>query len=133
MAITSLLRKAKKLKKYMDEVKSRPRGPAGGPAPKKKKMKAGGVAMKADINKNKKIEPWEAARSRAIAKSMAKKKPKMKKGGSATKGTHVTKEGKTAKKGLWYNIHQKRKRGAKMRKPGAKGAPTAAALKRSQS
>ncbi len=64
---------------------------------------------------------------------MMKKKPKMKKGGSATKGTHVTKEGKTAKKGLWYNIHQKRKRGAKMRKPGAKGAPTAAALKRSQS
>ena len=91
------------------------------------------ISKKADINKNKKIEPWEAARSRAIAKSMAKKKPKMKKGGSATKGTHVTKEGKTAKKGLWYNIHQKRKRGAKMRKPGAKGAPTAAALKRSQS
>mgnify|MGYP003660345949 FL=1 len=97
---------------------------------KKMKKKLG---AKADINKNKKIEPWEAARSRAIAKSMAKKKPKMKKGGSATKGTHVTKEGKTAKKGLWYNIHQKRKRGAKMRKPGAKGAPTAAALKRSQS
>ena len=39
--------------------------------------------------------------------------------------THVTKEGKTAKKGLWYNIHQKRKRGEKMRKKGAKGAPTA--------
>jgi hypothetical protein len=57
---------------------------------------------------------------------------KMKKGGSATKDTHVTKEGKTAKKGLWYNIHQKRKRGGKMRKPGAKGAPTAAAIKRSQ-
>ena len=48
------------------------------------------------------------------------------------KDTHVTKEGKTAKKGLWYNIHQKRKRGGKMRKPGAKGAPTAAAIKRSQ-
>jgi hypothetical protein len=53
-------------------------------------------------------------------------------GGSATKDTHVTKEGKTAKKGLWYNIHQKRKRGGKMRKPGAKGAPTATALRRSQ-
>ena len=46
--------------------------------------------------------------------------------------THVTKEGKTAKKGLWYNIHQKRKRGEKMRKKGDKGAPTAAAIKRSQ-
>mgnify|MGYP003645182797 FL=1 len=48
------------------------------------------------------------------------------------KGTHVTKEGKVAKKGLWYNIHQKRKRGEKMRKKGAKGAPTAAAIKKSQ-
>ena len=42
-----------------------------------------------------------------------------------------------AKKGLYANIHAKRKRIAagskeKMRKPGSKGAPTAAALKRSQ-
>lgn len=29
------------------------------------------------------------------------------------------------KKGLWANIHAKRKRGGKMRKPGQKGAPTA--------
>ena len=48
------------------------------------------------------------------------------------KGTHVTKEGKTAKKGLWYNIAMKKKRGEKMRKKGAKGAPTAAAIKKSQ-
>ena len=26
-----------------------------------------------------------------------------------SKGTHVTKEGKTATKGLWYNIAQKKK------------------------
>jgi len=43
-----------------------------------------------------------------------------------------------AKRGLWDNIHAKRQRikggsGEKMRKPGAKGAPTAAALKRSKS
>jgi hypothetical protein len=63
---------------------------------------------------------------------MAKKKTGMKKGGTAKKGTHVTKEGKVAKKGLWYNIHQKRKRGETMRKKGAKGAPTAAAIKKSQ-
>ena len=43
--------------------------------------------------------------------------------------THVTKEGKTARKGLWYNIHQKRKRGEKMRAKGAKGAPTEKAIK----
>lgn len=29
------------------------------------------------------------------------------------------------KQGLYANIHAKRKRGEKMRKPGAKGAPTA--------
>ena len=87
---------------------------------------------KADINKNGKIEGWESARSKAIAKSMAKKKTGRKKGGTAKKGTHVTKEGKVAKKGLWYNIHQKRKRGETMRKKGAKGAPTAAAIKKSQ-
>jgi hypothetical protein len=41
-----------------------------------------------------------------------------------------------AKKGLYYNIHRKRARiaagsGEKMRKPGTKGAPTAAAFRRS--
>ena len=41
------------------------------------------------------------------------------------------------KRGLWDNIHAKRKRikagsGERMRKPGSKGAPTAAALKASQ-
>ena len=46
--------------------------------------------------------------------------------------THVTKEGKTARKGLWYNIHQKRKRGEKMRKKGAKGAPKASDFKRAK-
>jgi len=51
---------------------------------------------------------------------------------SAGGNTHVTKEGKVAKKGLWYNIHQKRKRGAKMRKKGAPGAPTEKAIKASQ-
>ena len=51
---------------------------------------------------------------------------------SAGGNTHVTKEGKVAKKGLWYNIHQKRKRGAKMRKKRAPGAPTEKAIKASQ-
>ena len=50
-----------------------------------------------------------------------------------SKGTHKTKDGRTARKGLWYNIHQKRKRGENMRKKGAKGAPTERAIRRSQS
>ena len=42
----------------------------------------------------------------------------------------------TVKRGLYANIHAKRERikhgsGEKMRKPGAKGAPTAAAFKKS--
>ena len=49
-----------------------------------------------------------------------------------TKKTHVTKEGKTAKKGLWYNIAQKKKKGKKMRAKGDKGAPTEKAIKASQ-
>ncbi len=35
-------------------------------------------------------------------------------------------------KGLWHNIHQKRKRGEKMRKKGEKGAPTQAAMDRAR-
>ena len=49
-----------------------------------------------------------------------------------SKGTHLTKKGKTAKKCLWYNIAQKKNRGEKMRAKGAKGAPTAKAIKASQ-
>jgi hypothetical protein len=48
------------------------------------------------------------------------------------KDTHKTKDGRTAKKGLWYNIAMKKKRGEKMRAKGAKGAPTAKAIKKSQ-
>ena len=36
------------------------------------------------------------------------------------------------RKGLYANIHPKRKRGEKMRKKGAKGAPTAANFKRAK-
>jgi len=46
--------------------------------------------------------------------------------------THITKEGNVAKKGLWYNIQQKRKRGEKMRSKGDAGAPTEKAIERSQ-
>ena len=35
-------------------------------------------------------------------------------------------------KGLWHNIHMKRKRGERMRKKGEKGAPTPDALRSAQ-
>ena len=40
------------------------------------------------------------------------------------------KSGGSVKKGLYANIHAKRKRGGKMRKKGAQGAPTAANFRR---
>ena len=59
--------------------------------------------------------------------------PKKKKKSKPTKkrGTNMA-----AKRGLYANIHAKRKRikagsGEKMRKPGSKGAPTAANFRRS--
>tara|TARA_R100001510_G_C7620504_1_gene181498 strand:+ start:537 stop:950 length:414 start_codon:yes stop_codon:yes gene_type:complete len=47
------------------------------------------------------------------------------------KNPELTKGG-APKKGLWDNIHAKRKRGETMRKPGDAGAPTDKALKESQ-
>ena len=35
------------------------------------------------------------------------------------KATHKTKDGRTAKKGLYYNINKKKKEGRKPRKPGS--------------
>ena len=42
----------------------------------------------------------------------------------AGKKTHTTKDGRTVKKGLYYNINKKKAEGRKPRKAGAKGAPT---------
>jgi len=53
-------------------------------------------------------------------------------GGADASKYHTKKDGTKAKKGLWYNIHMKKKRGEKMRKKGDKGAPTAKAIIESQ-
>ena len=82
-----------------------------------------------DINKNGKKDGFEIARAKGMAKGMGAR-VELNKGGGAD--THVTKDGRTVKKGLWYNIAMKKKRGEKMRKKGAKGAPTAKAIKKSQ-
>ena len=70
-----------------------------------------------DINKNGKKDGFEKARARGMAKGMGAR-VELKAGG-----------------GLYANIHAKKARiaagsGEKMRKPGAKGAPTAANFKR---
>ena len=51
------------------------------------------------------------------------------------KGSYGSKKGRPKKKGLYANIHAKRRRikagsGETMRKPGSKGAPTAANFKK---
>ena len=46
-----------------------------------------------------------------------------------TKGMHKTKSGRMAKKGLWYNIHQKEKRRKAKKTQGIRERPTAAAFR----
>ena len=89
--------------------------------------KEGKIVKVRDINKDGKKEGWEVARAKGMAEGMGARL-EFRKGGD----THVTKEGKTAKKGLWYNIAQNKKRGEKMRAKGDKGAPTEEAIKKSQ-
>ena len=48
------------------------------------------------------------------------------------KGPFKMKSPLKGKRGLWDNIHAKRKRGGKMRKKGDPGAPTEQAIKDSQ-
>ena len=73
-----------------------------------------------------------AQQAAVMAKLKASGKYKKPKESVEEKDTHVTKDGKTAKKGLWYNIHKKRARGEAPSKPGDPDRPSAADLKRSQ-
>ena len=104
---------------------------------KKKKTKGGGsdfgmLSVKAGIDKN--PNPTQADRiagakmgdrKKAMGGGMMRKT--FKKGGSG-KDTHVTKDGRTVKKGLYYYMNRAKKRGTS--KPG-KGSVTDKALKRS--
>ena len=62
-----------------------------------------------------------AAVYRSFINSMKKKTKAMQKESIQEKG-----------KGLWHNIHMRRKSGKRMRKPGEKGAPSADALRSAQ-
>ena len=98
----------------------------------KKKSAFGMLSVKAGIDKNPK--PTQA--DRIAGAKMGNRKKAMgggmmrrtfKKGGSG-KDTHVTKDGRTVKKGLYYYMNRAKKRGTS--KPG-KGTVTDKALKRS--
>ena len=75
----------------------------------------------------KKIDP---KKQKGLAALKKKRPDVVKKMGYMKKGGRVKKSKIMAGKGLYANIHAKRKRGGKMRKKGAKGAPTAANFRR---
>ena len=98
----------------------------------KGKTNFGMLSVKAGIDKN----PNPTAADRIAGAKMNKRKTAMgggmmrktfKKGGSG-KDTHVTKDGRTVKKGLYYYMNRAKKRGTS--RPG-KGTVTDKALKRS--
>ena len=97
---------------------------------KKKKSNFGMLSVKAGIDKN--PNPTQADR---IAGATKGKKRTMAMGGGMMRkqfgkggDTHVTKDGRTVKKGLYYYMNRAKKRGTS--KPG-KGSVTDKALKRS--
>ena len=97
-----------------------------------KKSKFGMLSVKAGIDKN--PNPTQADRIAGAKMSQRKKamgggmmRRTFKKGGSG-KDTHVTKDGRTVKKGLYYYMKRAKKRGNS--RPG-KGTVTDKALKRS--
>ena len=102
-----------------------------------KKAKFGMLSVKAGIDNNPKptaadrIAGATKGKKKMMGGGMMKKEPMAmgyKKGGSAGKDTHVTKDGRTVKKGLYYYMNRAKKRGTS--KPG-KGTVTDKALKQS--
>jgi hypothetical protein len=107
----------------------------------KKRMKRGGSAKKKrskkfpDMSGDGKVTKKDILIAKGVIKKPTRKKAmgggmmkkRMKKGGS-TSDTHVTKDGRTVKKGLYYYMNRAKKRGTS--KPG-KGSVTDKALKRS--
>ncbi len=87
-----------------------------------KKSSFGMLSVKAGIDNN----PKPTAADRIAGATKGKKK--MAKGGSAKKDTHVTKDGRTVKKGLYYYMNRAKTRGTS--RPG-KGTVTDKALKQS--
>jgi len=96
----------------------------------KKKSKLGMVSVNLGLDKNKDVTQADIkgkyiVRKKAMGGGMMRKT--FSKGGSG-KDTHVTKDGRTVKKGLYYYMNRAKKRGTS--KPG-KGSVTDKALKQS--
>jgi len=104
----------------------------------KKRMKAGGKAKKKsfpDMSGDGKVTKKDILIAKGVIKKPARKKAmgggvmkkRMKKGGS-TSDTHVTKDGRTVKKGLYYYMNRAKKKGTSRK---GKGTVTDKALRQS--
>jgi len=107
----------------------------------KKRMKRGGTAKKKtakkfpDMSGDGKVTKKDILIAKGVIKKPARKKAmgggmmkkRMKKGGS-TSDTHVTKDGRTVKKGLYYYMNRAKKKGTSRK---GKGTVTDKALRRS--
>ena len=117
----------KRMKRGGKAMKKRTKRMGGGMM--KKRMKAGGTAKKRfpDLSGDGKVTKKDVLMGRGV-KLARGGKPKMKKGGKVPEGHHRTKDGGTAKKGLYYYMNRAKTRGTS--KPG-KGTVTDKALKAS--
>ena len=116
----------KRMKRGGKAMKKRTKRMGGGMM--KKRMKAGGKAKKfPDLSGDGKVTKKDVLMGRGV-KLARGGKPKMKKGGKVPEGHHRTKDGGTAKKGLYYYMNRAKKRGTSI--PG-KGTVTDKALKAS--
>jgi|TARA_S200002703_G_scaffold19788_1_gene16052 hypothetical protein len=126
----------KRMKRGGTAKKKRAKAMGGGMM--KKRMKLGGSAQTTkkpgrkskkmvDLSGDGKITKKDILIGRGVIKKPAGPKG-MKKGGSAGKDTHVTKDGRTVKKGLYYYMNRAKKRGTSRK---GKGTVTDKALKRS--
>lgn len=112
---------------------------------KKDDLKKDLEAMKARLQTEKTLTPAEKRKREKIAKAIERENPNMpmdKKMAIATatakrvaevkedSDTHVTKDGKTAKKGLWYYMNKRKKAGTS--RPKSAGTVDPDALKKSQ-
>ena len=117
----------KRMKRGGKAMKKRTKRMGGGMM--KKRMKAGGKAKKfPDLSGDGKVTKKDVLMGRGVKLKKPAGPPKMKKGGKVPEGHHRTKDGDTAKKGLYYYMNRAKKRGTS--KPG-KGTVTDKALKAS--
>ena len=96
---------------------------------KEEKLKEGKYGKYSDLLLKKQRMKKMGQNTMVVDKEIEAEKKKLQSAGpmktkTEEKDTHKTKDGRTAKKGLYYNINKKKKSGKTMRKKGDDGAPS---------